>query len=304
MRNLNDFKDRLVKEHKYTEDFAISLATSAESIIDYIGEEYETLVKDAIASCKYEISKKPKRSVLGYASTESGYSANPKIVFENGTFSIAGVEKKITLPNTFNTDNPAYIGDMINKTISLVRAEASGFTINGSTLSERRGFENTEYKLKLESGEVKREMTRKTGTSLENGMTSYSELSIMRTDYDSTYELANGNDYARNLAGVLSDGIGLKNLMIEAAMSGNTEKLASLIESATGLEWKEFISLTDGIAKREQAKRDASLDSEKLKSALKNLDDYYAEKIAPMTRMIINNLDLNLEEEQTYQKVA
>jgi len=292
MSDIAKFKERLAEFEKenrgiydYSDDFSQTIAMVLESIISAYGEEYESIVFEAVKSCKYVVHDSPERIISSYKNMNGEYSSNANIEKSEDGFSISSVERMITLPNTFNTESPAHIGMLVRETLRLVRSYLNEYTIDGNILKERRGLETREYKI-FQNGNI-REISR-VGNGLEEGIIFYDELAIMWENYSDSYEPINGKDYQRIIAGLLEGNSELKSTMIRGALIGSTLEL----ESSLGVEYNEFISLIDGLDKLEEKRKEKITSTKGLNLATDKLAEYYEQQVVP----IINSLNINLTE--------
>lgn len=281
-KNLNDFKEELIAKHNYDESLAETIVVVAESIVDYLGDIYEPVVLAAISECHYEIAESPNRSIDGYSKKGASLEIRPILEKNGNSYSIIDMEKRIILPHNFDIDSPASIGMILNQTLSLVQSQIEDALVVGNKVELRTGFAKRYMKIG-KTGEVE-ESIDMVGYGLQIGITSYMEGVIMNESLsNSFYDMTNGRDYQRILAGVLMDGemFSLKFDIIAACMTGNTEELAYMVEEHLGMSFDDFLHLVDELELLERKRAASVLDASKLESCIVELESYYKIVIAP-----------------------
>ncbi len=321
---LYDFKEEIKQKYSYDDDLAETIAMTAESLIDYFGVEYESLILEAISSCKYVIAKKEKEidgklspvfenvyDVLkrenmildikgttisdGDLKRASGvYTSVPKLSFTDGKYNIDKIDRIIVLGSHFNKDNPASLGLIAHETMHMIKSYINEFTIDGDKLVERRGLGKTEYKLTNSNDGINLSLEKETGVGIEEGLNSYDELKLVRTAYDSNYETY-GYAYQRVVAGILIDNINLDEYIKKAQLTGNTEELKNIFDENILGGYDEFIRDLDSTVELEYKRFEYILDIEKSKEYLNELDKIFEERLVPKLQSIKKSLENSQE---------
>lgn len=287
---LCDLKQDLITKYNYSEDLAETIVLTAESIIDYYGKEYESTLLDAIYSCPFKIKEPSKRNISSFRNRDGYFSSKPVLTKEGNNVLVGSVQKEIVLPNTFNTDNPAYLGVLNNRMIELVNSTLNEYTINGGELIQRQGLMTTTYSI---NDDLELTKQSEVGRGLSEGINSYQTLSIMRSDYDQSYEPI-GSDYTRIIAGSLIDGLGLKDIIISSLVTKNTSELENVIADNIGISLEEFLKKIDKITELE-TKMSNTLDDSR-ESIIAEIEENFANEVAPLIR----NLNTSLERSEEY----
>lgn len=288
---LIDYKDELIEKYGYSEDFAETLSIVTDSICDDTKDEYSDLIWNAVLSCKYSVHQKPEKKISDYSKREGMFISTPTIESSDKGYVITSVNKEIILPSNFDTESISHIGILTNMTLSLVRSAQNEFNIQGNKLKQRQGVMQKEYDIVNEDGSITLTNPVTTGIGLEKGITSYTELSIMRNDFDSNYESSKGSDFERVVAGTLIDGFGLKDTLNKASISGDYSELEAVIRENTGKSLNEFLSVIDELDALEVQRANSTLDSDKLKQSIEKLNRYYENTVAPSIAPLSNAVE-------------
>ena len=264
---LSDFKNELQSKYSYGDDLAETIVLAAESVVDYVGSAYEEVVLNALLNCKINVQSTPKRKISEYRKKNSEFIVNPSV--EDGK--ILGLSREINLPSTFNVDSPVSMGTLINSILSLVYTEENSFMIDGDHLEKRVGFDITSYKVDGDRIIPKERI----GYGLNAGILSYSELTIMRNDFDSNYEVY-GSDYERIIAGYLCDNLGWKDVIIDAMISGNFAEINDYMVNICGLNLEDFLREIDKLRDLEVKRtKMVGVEDQDLKNALEELEQQF-----------------------------
>lgn len=286
---LNDFKTESQQIYGYSDDLAEALSLVTESVVGYYGEEYEFDIKKAVLSCEYKTAS-IANDKLPYSTLINGkFESTPDIDYSNGSYVISNIHKSITLPLKFNSNSNASIAQLLRLTLELVNSHLREYEINGSTLKQRQGLEQRTYSLSVnQSGEVLKEETMRTGYGLEEGLNIYSEMVIMREDYDDNYAPIGGSDYQRIIAGCLCDLYKYKEVLLSSSITGNYEVLADRFESAR-LSLNDLLSSIDELAKIEETRKNTT-DSNEREALNGSLESCY-ENVAQTLQVLAQQLE-------------
>lgn len=291
---LCDLKNELITKYKYSDDLAENIALIAESVIDDYGEYYENVILDAIMSCEFKIKEPNERNIASFRNREGYYSSVP-VLSKDGDNIIVNAQKEIILPNTFNSDNPAYVGVLTSRILELVSSSLNEFSISGNELVQRQGLMTTTYSI---SDNLELTKTKEIGRGLNEGINSYETLNLMRSEYDTSFEPM-GSDYTRIIAGSLIDGVELKELLTDALMTKDTGELENIIVEHTGKSLNEFLSMIDGLTNLEMKMSSTIGDR---KEVLDSIEQEY-NSIAPLISSLSAGLVLG-SDENVPRKVA
>lgn len=297
---LSDYKDRLMERHGYDEGFAQDLAVMADSIIDYYGPAYKDTVEEAILSTKYIISKRLKNSII-YERPDSiikreltdcitdkkepingpiGASA-PSISFNGTDFHIDSIERVVALPHYFDSNNPDSMAGITRETLGIIDEYLRGYEIDGENLIIRRGLSEQIEKLSVSlDGKVDRETIDKFGMSLEEGILKYDTLSIIRESYDPTYD-SSQETASRLIAGFISDGLELRDVLREGRITKNIELLREALASRFGTDLDELSRRMDYLSNLEKSKLNNLYDACRAKQLDETIDRYFEKSVAP-----------------------
>lgn len=290
---LNDYKDELIKRFNYEEEFAQEIALMAESLADYFGEEFRSIIYDAIASCKFVKATLRKNSVihenvsdvmnrenifvgenLNGLKTDRGFFSRPILTFDNGHFKLSSVERIIVLPAHFNSASPESLGILARACIELVKSSYNTYTIRGNVLTTKSGFMIVKENLEYKDGSVVRTVASCIGKSLKRGMDSYDQLCVIRSMYDNLYDV-HGEDYERLWAGFILETRGLKDELRLSEIVHDDSQLKDLFKQSMGVSFEKFLVMMDGLAIREEKRLDSLIDADSLITANADLDEYF-----------------------------
>lgn len=324
---LFDFKEEIKNKYGYDEELAETIAMTAESIIDYMGSEYESIILEAISSCKYIIANNFKLDENGKqvgiaeniydvlkregmlehiegSTVNDGdlkraggvYTSVPRISEHEGKFTIDSIDRVIVLPNYFNHNNPASLGTASHETMHLVKAYVKEYEIEGNKLKQRFGLGHGEYSLGVQGGKVIRTLIKETGIGTEEGANTYDELSLIRNTYDSNYEVY-GYPYQRSICGYLADGIGLGPIIREAQLTGDIDEVKKLFDTHIDIGFEGFNEKMDETVRLEYERFANIFDEEKYKESLDKLQKLFETELAPRVRSFEASLKPEMSEQ-------
>ena len=335
MLDINAIKNSIKDRYKYDEDFAETIAIAVESIVDYYSakvediDAFESKIIEALYSCPIYVtgkkyiagSGKKRQSVESLAETlsrenvidgtnndvirnfegmTSAYISYPNLQFENDRFLNKGVTRAIVLPHNFTPSSPSSVGLLVRYLDELVSSYIGEYSISGQILTQRRGLELTKYDLKNNDGVVNRTVKSKSNSGLERGILDYEEMAIMRSELDESYDLASDKyQNHRIIAGSLSDGIGLSELIIRTRLSGDKRELKEYLDRCMPNGYDAFVKMSDKLFALENERLSSYGEDDRLKIAIANIDNYYSENIAPTFQEFAKNVNLQ-EREKSY----
>lgn len=285
-RYLDEIKDLIDAE---SEDMKREIATIISSIIEFHvdtlevdskkKEELEDYIVNACLNCKY-VRGANINKVESYKYKEGAFEASLKI--ENGN--LIGVDKKITMPSTYQIENAYYQKMMIKEILKMIRNE-NGFRLTRTRLQKRNGLEKTNYKYD-EHGEIV--TTSHMGYGLENGSIEYITNKILSSITNNMPDVK--ENYDRLIAGELmdADGINLGRELLNASITGDATMLTTTI-NACGIDYDELVKITDKYSDLEASKLRAVDDDELYKKIDDTMNKYLEEKIVPMICTIKKN---------------
>lgn len=297
-----DYKEQLKERYGYTEDFAQDLSIMAESITDYLGTSYEEIVHSSMLSCEYCIAGLKKgtniyETVLDVAKrngmienantetiellkrSESAYLSVPHIENDGDNFQIKDTKKLIVLPRTFDSRSPVSLATLAKESLTLVKSSIGEYTIEGSEIVERRGLAEKRTAISInDDGNITFGTQKQIGTGLENALTSYDELSVIRSSYDDSYD-TQSYPQGRLIAGYLEQNIGLRDLIWEAQITKNKDELALVFNNTMEISYSEFLSRMDKLEEIERKRFTATPLSNDYHE--NECVDYIATSIAP-----------------------
>lgn len=308
---LDDYKESIKKIHGYSEELARNIAVLADSMVEYYGEGYRDLIYDAIASCNYIVEKAKKSGKMqtvedilksvnsldvveglpikrDLKSATVAYSAKPIITSKNGKFIVADVIKTIAISSRFSWENPDSIDSIAIETERLINNYIGGFEIKGNELLIREGLSTRVETLSESDGKVIRSFKSENNYGLEEGITLYNAESITRGDYYSDYD-ASGLDENRLTAGVLIDGAGLKDVIMNARVTKDIEELESIL----GENYSKLGTALDQIHSLSIKRSQALGDSNQLADLTKSIDEVFEHTVAPITNSIMADFSLS-----------
>jgi hypothetical protein len=310
-KQLCDFKEEIKAKYGYDEGLAETIAMTAESCIDYMGEEYADLIFEAISSCKYVVAVQQKdkkgnyklETIYDVAKREGlieededslvndgdlkrasgAYISKPNLSYSDGEFKIDSVDREIILPYYFDPDGMSSLATISHETKHLIKAFAGEYKIEGNKLHARNGVGGSDYELTESNGKVHKKLVNEIGVGFEEGVNSYDELCLMRECYDSNYEVY-GYTSLRITAGYLMDALKLRDMIKFAQLTGNIEELKALFDANMDVGFEGFLKISDKNAELEYRRFATLLDPEASKEALDNLERHFIEEIVPRTK--------------------
>ena len=315
---LNDFKLELIKKYQYEENFAETIAIMADSIVEHYGEEYETLVTDAIMSCKYIISgTKDNKYENAYETlkrenmlddtkgerlldpeslklTAGIYQSLPRLSHKDGKYNIDGIDRIIILSKNFDLDNQLFIGTMIHETCHLIKSFIKGYELEGNKLYERCGLCETEYDLSIENGKVAKTIVSEKGYGIDEGVNTHDEFSIMRESNNSSYE-SPGYGKLRATSEYLMYDLDLKSVIDKANLLGDKKELTELMDQTISKGYDGLVDALDGSLKLELTRYKSLLDRKKLKDAIANANKQYNNEVVPLVKELTASLSKDTE---------
>lgn len=317
---LCDYKNRLIEKHDYSEDFAQDLAVMTESLAEYYGPEYSSLVYDAVLSTKYVVAgRKPNSNVYetvfdvlkrenmlepingedpleqqsSLKHSRGTATTRPSISYDGSEYHVDRVDRIVALPHYFDANNPDSMANISRETMRIINNYLKGYEIEGHTLSVHDGLATTTQKLSLsEEGQVTRTPKEKKGTGLEEGMVKYDELCFVRSYYDANYDSPQ-EPTARLIAGYLSDSLGLKDMLREAQITKDTIPLQSAIDAQVEESYTGLVSRLDNLQNLEILKSKYITDVDKFPSIEEDIKNKFTSEIAPIVQRLGASISLD-----------
>lgn len=311
---LDEHKNDLRKQFGYNESFAETVAVSVESIIDYFGTEYEDIAWGAVKSCKIVFADSQKKDSKGKKTNiqESIYDvlkrenmcekynpivnaetmkrdrgiyvSKPIVECTDSEYHIQGVERIIVLDKSFNEHNPSSLAVLTNQLMSLIKSYVNEYEIQNGTLIQRTGVQETIYALSNDNGLTNVKFRSSVGEGLEKGINLYDEFKVVRTNYDSNYEVF-GSVYQRIIAGFIIDSLEMGEAIKVAELTKDDTALKQLFIEY-GVNYEEFVEIIDILAQKDNERVLNSLDSDKLKQSNDELEKYFVTSVVPMVRTL------------------
>lgn len=328
---LFDFKEEIKTKYNYDEELAQTIAMTAESLIDYFGNEYENIILEAIKSCKYIIAKpmrqdehknwlpsetiydvmkrEGKLEYIENATVTDGdfkrangvYSSRAIVSEENGQFKLDRVDRIIVLPYYFNHENPSSLGTITHETMHLVKAYVNEYKIEGDMLIERGGLSKNTYKLSSKDGKVQKTFVSELGVGFEEGINSYDEQKVIRSSYDENFDV-HGYAYQRIVGAFIADSVGLAPNIKNAQLSGDISEIKKIFDENMENGFEAFLMLMDENVKLEYRRFATIMDPDKNKEVLTQLQEQFEKKIVPQVRNFNHNLHPELHESLTQKQ--
>lgn len=307
---LSDFKKQLQERHGYDDEFAETLSIMAESLSDYYGEEYSSLVYSTVLSTIYEKASLKDGSIV----YETGYDVlkrkglvnskdakkeldeefrrdgaistfKPSVALDGSSQEITGSTNVTVLPYYFNSENPSSLGILARETMRQLGSSLNASEIEGNTLRIHKGLCTEEYTISKVGDQTEWVKTSSFGRGLEEGRIRYDELCFMRENYDENYE-PTGPSTTRIIAGYLSDNLNLRSIMRESAITKDKTGLQSAIDENISIGYEDFIRQIDELDRLEKEALKSVVDSNALKKAAAQRDNYFADIVAPNVRAL------------------
>ena len=213
------FLNKLKEKYDYDEKTMSAITKILPCIISYFGEEYETIILEAVlntkiipCNSKQTISKivneKKTISLIGESflgdidlkKGESVYFPDIKIKYNEdiNSYEIEKVDRIIATSHTFNYDSPKGLEVLTHALLHLVKSYYNEFEINENTITIRNGISYETRKI-IYGEEIKLELIDEFGKGLEEGFNILdTELIVSMVlhdsykcyDYDSVYMIA------------------------------------------------------------------------------------------------------------------
>jgi hypothetical protein len=319
---LFDFKEEIKNKYGYTEELAEDIALTAESCINYMGQDYTNIILEAINSCKYSMAKKgynddgtyfienvydvAKRDNMldesendivseGDLKRASGvYIYITRLTYQNNEYKIDRVDRSIIIGSSFAPGTANYYSALAHETMHLIKAYSREHTIENNQLRTRFGLGYADYNLSQKDGKVVKTKTKEIGVGIEEGINTYDELCLMRQFYDSNYEVY-GYANLRIVGGFLMDNIGLAPQIRLAQVTGNTDEIRNIIDANMGIGYEEYLKRLDESVALEYERFAEILDPEKCDEVLGRLNKHFEEQIAPATRELRSRINHEME---------
>ncbi len=307
----NDYKNELINRWGYSEDLAMDITMAADSLINEYGTEFTEAILEAVMSCKYVIAKEigehnRRETVLDVIKREpafkdiqdnhalkdasTAYLSNPNITYTEGIYRVASADRIIVLPSTYNSNNPDSIEKMIISTDRLIKSHLNGFTIDDDILTTRTGLAEKKEKLSVANGTISKTLESETGLGLEEGLTNYTALRIMRKEYCADFDVQ--TDTIRDIAGVLVDSLALGKIIREAEMTKDSSTLRAYMDKYKADGYDTLMRDLDQLLKLERERKKALTNEQKAKMLQSEIENYFTNSIAPKVSEMSNNMRL------------
>lgn len=310
---LNDYKKELISKYGYDENFAETITIIADSMISHYGEEYESLILDAILSCKYVIANEhentyellKRENMLDDAIgdrlldpeslklTAGIYQEIPRVIMIDGSYKVDRVDRMIALSNSFSIDHPYFIGLLARETAHLVKSYLNAYQIDNNMLIQRSGLSETTYHLSYEGGEVRKLVISEKGYGFDEGVNTHDEFAIMHESYDDAYEVS-GYNRLRVTSEYLIHDLGLKEIIDKAGLLGDKSELVNVLNESMTNGYDGFIRALDECMKLEFERYKNLLDRDKLNETIKKSNEQYENDVVPL----IKELSISLNNEK------
>lgn len=317
---LVDFKDSLIDKFGYEEGLAQDITIMAESIIDHLGVEYESVVLDAVANTKVILAngynKTGIRETIGdileredmetdivgedrgtlstLRNLEGIYKEKPHIIYKDGTYKIEDVKKVAVINSEYIPESPYFLGKLAGELLKSVNSHLVSYKIEDDSLIIRSGLHSRTEKLSFENGNVKRELVSERGYGLEEGITKYDQMALMRKSYYDDYDLSN-NNMSTLISGTLIDGLKLKEAIHTSQITKDYDPLRELIDNHCSLGYDGLIDTLDNLSRLEKNKN-GLVNSNELTNAQEALDEYFQREVVPVLQEMRLNMKLGVDE--------
>ncbi len=323
-----DYKNELMSRYGYREELAEDIAMAAESIVNYLGNEYEDVVLAAIANTKVvtveglrdngikeTVSDVLKREGMSdgldgktvsdkdIRNIEGIYCEEPQLTYTEKGYEMVAVKKVAVINSSHEPGNVYFLGKLIGELLKGVKAHLLEYSIEEDKLVVRSGLSEEVSKLSHRGSIVRRKVVERHGYGLEEGMNAYDQLSIMRDDYYSKYELPKHNS-AVLAAGVLADGLNLKDTIHEAQVTKDMRILEEICNAHTSCGFESLLTNFDTLHDLENS-RNAAIGTEEFDAISSELDEHFVSVIAPSVKemkvsmKLVSSEDMNLSEGNT-----
>ncbi len=326
---LFDYKERLKGKYNYSDEFAELIAITADTLIENYGIENEETILSALENCKFIIPSKkkgPKGSTLNtYESTSDVlekegmlkehikidfaikrsdnksqwiFCTVPVIEYTGGEYKCTDVKNAVVLPPNFNVNSFGSIGTLTHEADHVVKTFNNFYNIEGDKITERSGLKTCEYKLEYTEGVVRQNLVKKMGYGLEEALTVYDELSIMRRAYDDSYDVQ-AYAFQRVVAGFLLEDFGLGDIIKHAQVTGEITELKNIFDEYMPGGYEEFLKTLDESMDMEYERFDNLGDTEKNEEMIFKMEDHFASEIAPKIIAFKENYTKGLNNSKT-----
>lgn len=308
---LDDFKQQLISKYHYAEYLAETIAIVADTLIDYHGEDYESIICDAVLSCKFIVAQKSKKGLCesvreaavreGFnpegpklrkadeRSIESEYIVEHKIQAIGKQYRIDEINRAVVLNAHFDPNNTASLANLATEMEKLVKGYIKGEQIEGNELQVHNGISTKTYKLSGSEGYATKKLVKSENVALESGMTEYAVLEMMRTYHDDNYDVSGYAD-PRIVASVLIESFQLRDLLWEAEMTKDLSELKKLFDEYMPNGYNKFVSLLDRSAELNEERMRSVEDPEKAKQLRSAIDSLFTNSIATELRIMSEGL--------------
>ena len=298
---------------------SLEIAEIAESIVDYLGSEYEEVVLDAIKTTKVAlVGTRPNgvretvadvleregmsdeiagKSDKDLRNIEGMYCEKPNIVFREEGYEITSVEKLAVINSQYIPDNIYFLGKLAATLLSAVKSHLRTYSIDGDTLTIRQGLEVRTEKLSHNGNTVSRSLVSDFGHGLEQASTAYDTLSFMRETYYDDYDL-HTHGLSVLVAGQLFDGLKLRDIIREAQITKDTRALEEMIDAHTVQGYAEFMRSLDTLRGLEEA-RNMAAGTDNHMDASDKLEEYYNVVIASIMRNMRTSMRMSVAQDMS-----
>ena len=278
---LADLTIDLINRYSYSWELSSDICELLEEIIIFYGERYADQIIETIKTCKVEIlPNKNDVSVLKYKNGK--YISTP--IIKDGV--LIRTDKKIILPPSYNHENPAYRGILLNQLLKAARSSQNEYHFGDKTIEQRQGFKKTTYKINEDDSLTE---IGKLGEGYEICSLANAEHIIMSKKY-SKYEPTNAHEKELNTSVFFEDEemLGIKNIN-DAVMTGNYDVLTNNFQEHAGISFDEFLERVDRLHELWK-KCQASIDDKIRKSAEDEFNKHFDTQIVPVGQTIFISL--------------
>lgn len=240
-----NFED-IVRKYNYSRELAEFLKQIYDELVIYFGKDKEPIVFEALLNTEIVDTD----NIYDYLTREFDFKedgvnmsscslnkasgicySNSSIDYDESsdTYKLVGVNRKVLVCN-LSSDEDNVKGSFIHELGHLIKDYYKGHEIKGNLLIVRSGFKETIYKLSYEDGKVKETFMQENGWGLEEGLNSILEHSIAKRIVNPNYYVS-GYDVVRELANILFQQLGLKDVILNAQVMKEKESFVNEFDS-------------------------------------------------------------------------
>lgn len=332
--SLAEFKNILLERYGYSEDLAEDIVIVAKDLEEHFGTEYTEVILRAVAETKVECVKKQQKGksivrenikdVLtreGLADTLSSdefvpfgtdlrsleglFVQKPLISCTDNGFCIAKdqdgndiVQKLIVINSEHIPSNTNFLATLAGELTKAVTSQLQTYTIEGDTLTVKHGLNIRTEKLLRVDNDVKRIPIRNLGYGLQQGLTNYNKLGIVRESHADTYDL---QEYSLSVlaAGTILAFLKLDSVIAAAQVTKDLSELRSIIQNFYPGNYEEFLSILDKLYDLEKKSAELSTgDKIDAMQAMDELENYYKNIVSVTLGEIRKRMKIGLSQEE------